>query len=219
VTKTPIYDAILFDFGGVFTDSPFEVARQFGASLGANPQRIIDLVFGPYDTDGDHPWHRLERGEMSLEDARRDIIALGDAEGIDTDPYRVLAAMGGKKNVVREPFLVAVRRARSAGLRTAIVTNNVREFRGAWRGMLPVDELFDVVVDSSEVGRRKPDPAIFKHALSAVGGVAAERAVFLDDYEGNVRAARALGMHAILVDPEPDAALAELASILDAHCV
>lgn len=212
------YDAILFDFGGVFTTSPFTVAREFGATLGAHPERIIELVFGPYDEDGDHPWHRLERGEIPLEEARQAIIALGQTEGLDTDPFRVLAAFSNGGGV-REYVVEHVRRARSAGLKTAIVTNNIREFRDGWRGMLAVDELFDAIVDSSEVGRRKPDPEIFHLALAAVGGVAAERAVFLDDYAGNVRAARALGMRGILVEDEPAAALAELAAILDARGV
>jgi putative hydrolase of the HAD superfamily len=210
------YDAILFDFGGVFTQSPFAVARAFGEELGASPGRILDIVFGPYDADTDHPWHRLERGEIALEAARDDIIALGASEGLDTDLYRVLGAFA-RGGGIREPFLASVRRARAAGLRTAIVTNNIREFRDAWRKLLPVDELFDAVVDSSEVGRRKPDPAIFHRALTELGGVAPGRAVFLDDYEGNVRAARRLGMRGILVDPEPDTALAELLEIIAAH--
>jgi len=214
--KLRTVDAVLFDFGGVFTESPFEVARRFGAALGAEPERVLDLVFGPYHEDTDHPWHRLERGEIGLDVAREAIIALGAAEGLETDPYRVLAALG-RGGGVREPFVQSARRARAVGMRTAIVTNNVREFREAWRAMLPVAELFDAVIDSSEVGKRKPDPAIFHHALEAVGGAAPERTVFLDDFAGNVDAARALGMHGILVEPDPAPALAQLLAILDAN--
>jgi putative hydrolase of the HAD superfamily len=214
--KPRAIDAVLFDFGGVFTESPFEVARRFGSSLGAEPERMLELVFGPYHEDTDHPWHRLERGEIALEAARDAIIALGAAEGLETDPYRVLAALGSD-GVVREPFVQSARRARAAGMRTAIVTNNVREFRAAWRAMLPVEDLFDAVIDSSEVGKRKPDVAIFRQALEAVGRPPPQRTVFLDDFAGNVDAARALGMHAILVDPDPAPALAELLAILDAN--
>ena len=215
--KARSIDAVLFDFGGVFTESPFEVARRFGAALGANPERVLDLVFGPYHEDTDHPWHRLERGEIALDVAREAIIALGAAEGLETDPYRVLAALGRGGGGVREPFVEGARRARAVGMRTAIVTNNVREFREAWRAMLPVDDLFDAVIDSSEVGKRKPDAAIFHHALAAVGGPPPERTVFLDDFAGNVDAARALGMRGILVEPDPAPALAELLAILDAN--
>jgi putative hydrolase of the HAD superfamily len=214
--KARSIDAVLFDFGGVFTESPFEVARRFGSSLGAQPDRVLEVVFGPYHEDTDHPWHRLERGEIALEIAREEIIALGSAEGLETDPYLVLAALG-REGGVREAFVETVRRARAAGMQTAIVTNNVREFREAWRAMLPVEDLFDAVIDSSEVGKRKPDAAIFRHALEAVGGPVAERTVFLDDFAGNVEAARALGMRGILVEPDPAPALAELLAILDAN--
>jgi putative hydrolase of the HAD superfamily len=76
--------------------------------------------------------------------------------------------------------------------------------------MLPLAELFDAVIDSSEVGMRKPDPAIFSLALRELGGVAPEHAVFLDDFAGNVEAARRLGMHGVLVEDDPSGALAEL---------
>ena len=72
-----------------------------------------------------------------------------------------------------------MRRLRAAGVRTALVTNNAAEFAATWRPLLPLGELFDAVVDSSEVGLRKPDPRIFRHALARLGGVAPERAVFL----------------------------------------
>jgi putative hydrolase of the HAD superfamily len=75
--------------------------------------------------------------------------------------------------------------------------------------MIPVDELFNIVVDSCEVGYRKPDPRIFQKALEFLGGIPPEHAVFLDDYEGNVKAARLLGMHGIVVAPDPAEALAE----------
>ena len=207
-------DAVLFDFGGVFTESPFEVARRFGAKLGASPERVLEIVFGPYHADTDHPWHRLERGEMALEPARQEIIALGAAENLDTDLFRVLSALGRGAGV-REPFVASARRLRAAGIGTAIVTNNVREFRDVWRAMIPVDELFDAIIDSSEVGMRKPDPAIYRHALAVLGNVPPSRALFLDDFEGNVLAARALGMRGILVEPDPQSAIDELTAIVD----
>ena len=62
--------AVLFDFGGVYTSSPFSLFAEAAAELGATPEHMLDLVFGPYDRDTDHPWHRLERGELSLLEAR-----------------------------------------------------------------------------------------------------------------------------------------------------
>ncbi|HEX6569665.1 MAG TPA: HAD-IA family hydrolase, partial [Acidimicrobiales bacterium] len=73
---------------------------------------------------------------------------------------------------------------------------------------------FDVVVDSSAVGMRKPNPAIYAHTLDLLGGVAPERAVFLDDVEGNLAGARLMGLHTILVGDPPAAALVELDVLL-----
>jgi putative hydrolase of the HAD superfamily len=116
---------------------------------------------------------------------------------------------------VHDVVIERIRRLRADGYRTGLVTNNVKEASSQWRELVPVDELFEVIVDSSEVGMRKPNPAIFLHALELLGGVAAERAVFLDDASGNVVGARAAGLQAILVDAaDPSVALAELDSLL-----
>ena len=205
-------EAVLFDLGGVFTDSPFEAATRVGDELGAEPGRMLEIVFGPYHDDTDHPWHRLERGELALEDARTEIIALGEREGIDSDPYRVLALLAAGSGP-REDVVAAVHRLRDGGYRTAIVTNNAREFRDAWLSLLPFDEMFDVIVDSSAVGMRKPNPEIFHHTLRELGDVEPARAVFLDDFEGNVRAAVELGLHGIVVGSDPTEALEALARL------
>ncbi|HYC00717.1 MAG TPA: HAD family phosphatase [Candidatus Limnocylindrales bacterium] len=204
--------AVLFDFGGVFTESPFEAAREFGREIGVDPHLMLTTVFGPYDQDTDHPWHRLERGEILLTDARSQILDLGQQHGFEADLFKVLAALGSKTGP-RETFSSRARRLRAAGIPTAVITNNAREFQDAWRAMVPVDELFDFVVDSSFVGYRKPDPRIFRHALERLG-IEPHQAMFFDDFEGNVRAARELGIRAHLVEPDPAAALAELDQVL-----
>lgn len=207
------FDAVLFDFGGVFTASPFTAFEDAARELGAEPGRVLEIVFGPYDADTDHPWHRLERGETSLVDARAEIIALAERAGIALDPLLILARMG-LRSARRESLVARTRALRSEGYRTALVTNNAREFRDAWRPVLPLDELFDAVVDSSEVGMRKPDPGIYHHARELVGSPPAERCIFLDDFEGNVAAARRLGMAAIRVDEDPASALDALERLL-----
>jgi epoxide hydrolase-like predicted phosphatase len=207
------FDAVLFDFGGVFTASPFSAFEDAAREMGANPERVLEIVFGPYDADTDHPWHRLERGETSFADARASIISLGARDGLTIDPLEILASMGLRSGT-RETLVTRTRALRSEGYRTGLVTNNAREFRAAWRPVLPLEELFDAVVDSSEVGMRKPDPGIFEHAMQRVGGVSAERCIFLDDFAGNVAAAERLGMAAILVTEDADAAVAELDRLL-----
>jgi putative hydrolase of the HAD superfamily len=206
-------EAVLFDLGGVFTDSPFEAVRTTGAELGIDLDLALRLVFGPYDQDTDHPWHRLERGELSFPAARQELIALAASHGVCLDPLDILSRLSGGTEA-REVVVERVRSLRVDGYRTALLTNNIAEFRDAWRALLPADELFDVVVDSSEVGRRKPDPRFYQLALERLGNVAPEHCVFLDDFEGNVAAATALGMRGILVGRDRQAALAQLDAIL-----
>jgi len=206
-------DAVIFDFGGVFTPSPFDAAEALGAELGAKPGRVLEIVFGPYHEDTDHPWHRLERGEIPLLEARDAIIARGRAEGIDTDPFRLFALLGRGEGA-REPMVERTRRLLARGYRTALVTNNAHEFREGWRKLVPADELFEVIVDSSEVGMRKPDPRIFELALARLGDIEPERALFLDDFPSNVAAAEKLGMRGVLVRPDLTDALAALDALL-----
>ena len=114
---------------------------------------------------------------------------------------------------VHEPVVERVRSLRAEGYRVGLITNNVKEGSATWRAMLPVDELFEVVVDSCEVGMRKPNPAIFLHALHLLGGISPEQAVFLDDSPGNVVGAQRAGLHAIHVE-DPAQALADLDALL-----
>lgn len=205
-------DAVLFDFGGVFLASPFAAVRSFGEQKGIGADRVLELIFGAYDTDTDHPWHRLERGEISLADAHGAILELG-APDHRVDIFEALSSL--TRAAVRPDVVEVARAARAAGRKTAIVTNNVREFGDGWRAMLPLDELFDAVIDSAHVGMRKPDPRIFHLALEQVGGVAPGNAVFLDDFHGNVAAAERVGMRGILVEEDWRPAMRTLRALLE----
>ena len=205
--------AVLFDFGGVFTPSPFSVVRAAAVELGVSEQVAIELCFGPYADDGDHPWHRLERGEVRLEVAHQELLALASAAGVELDVFQVLAKLG-REDDDRVHVVERVRALRQAGYRTAMVTNNIAEFGDGWRQLIPVDELFEVVVDSCQVGLRKPDPRIFRLALEQLDGVPPEQAVLLDDFEAHVAGARRIGMHGIVVGDDRAAALAQLDALL-----
>lgn len=208
--------AVLFDFGGVFTDSPFHVVNAFGEELGVGPGTVTRIVFGSYEHDGDHPWHQLERGEITLENARELILTLGQEQDLKIDIYELFAKMAGNNGGAdaRQPLVDKVRLLKQAGYPTGLVTNNVKEFGEGWRAMIPVDELFDFVVDSSSVGVRKPDPRIFELALQQLADVAPHEVVFLDDYQANVDAARALGLQGVTVGPDLLAVIAELDEVL-----
>lgn len=107
-----------------------------------------------------------------------------------------------------------VARLRSADLRVSILTNNIREFRDLWRNLMPYEELFDDIVDSHEVGLRKPNPAIYELALTRLSA-RAERTAFLDDVASNVAAAESLGMYGVVVDEDAAPAIAAVERLAD----
>jgi epoxide hydrolase-like predicted phosphatase len=207
----PSVRAVLFDFGGVFMASPFAAVREYGVRQGVEPERALAILFGDYDRDTDHPWHRLERGEMSLMDAREAIFELGAPE----HRLDLFEALGSLRDASVRPDVVELARYARGRVKTAVVTNNVREFGDAWKSMLPVAELFDEVVDSAHVGMRKPDPRIFRLALERLGGTKPEAAVFLDDFPGNVAAAERVGIRGILVEEDYRPAMEALRALLE----
>ena len=95
------YDAVLFDFGGVFTPSPFDAFHRVAEDLGVPADELVPLVFGPYHEDTDHPWHRLERGEVTIVQARDAIIEAARRRGHDFDPIQVLVAMAAAPPATR----------------------------------------------------------------------------------------------------------------------
>lgn len=211
----PPVEAVVFDFGGVFTTSPFAALMAAAEAQALDPTTMVGVMFGPYDQDTDHPWHQLERGEITLDAATAEIVSLAAAAGVDNfQPMEMLMALGGSG--VRTEVVDFCRDVRARGFRTGLLTNNAREFEEFWVPLLPLDELFDDVVDSSAVGLRKPDPRIYELSLERLG-VAATSAVFVDDAPGNVLGAQAVGMRAVLIGTEADdvpVALAELESHL-----
>ncbi len=197
-------EAVLFDFAGVLTSSPWTAMTAAGGG-------DLELLIGSYDEDGDHPWHQVERGEIPITDWAVAVTQLGLEAGVEVD-FAPLQAMLGEMTI-HEDVVERARRLRAEGYRVGLITNNVREASATWRALVPVDEIFEVVVDSSEVGMRKPNPAIYHHALALLGDVAPEQAVFLDDSPGNVAGARRAGLHAIHV-VTPGQALGELDELL-----
>ncbi|MEO7429345.1 MAG: HAD family phosphatase [Acidimicrobiales bacterium] len=196
---------VLFDFAGVLTSSPWGALTAAG---GGN----LELMIGSYEQDTDHPWHRVERGELGIAEWAVEITALGAEAGVEID-FAVLQGLLSDMTIHHQ-VIDCIRELRTRGYRLGLITNNVREGSATWRAMVPVDELFEVVVDSSEVGMRKPNPAIYLHALELLGVADPAEAVFLDDSLGNVVGAQRAGLHAIHVET-PDQALAALDELLN----
>ncbi|MBA3262584.1 MAG: HAD family phosphatase [Thermoleophilaceae bacterium] len=203
--------ALISDFGGVLT-TPLsagflayqEEARISLEDLGRGMQ-------GAAEAYGEHPLFALERGEISEQEfARRLEEQLHD--GFDLGRLRELYFERIEPNA---PMVGFIGEQRRRGLRTALLTNNVREWEPLWRAKLPeLEEIFEVVVDSAFVGMRKPEPGIYELALERLGGdVQAGECLFVDDLEVNCEAARALGMTAVRFE-RADQAIAELESAL-----
>ena len=208
-----VIDTVFWDFGGVFTGSPFIGLGNYARSIGAEPEQFRTMLFGDSSADGDHPWHRVERGEMALADAMTAALAQMAEAGFAVELQDVFGSMANGEVGARENVVEMVRRVQASGRRNGIITNNVKEFSNGWRGLLPVDELFAGVTDSSAIGVRKPHPDIYHHALDQLE-TTPERSVFLDDLAANVEAARSLGMRGIVVGDDPQPALAELGALL-----
>jgi epoxide hydrolase-like predicted phosphatase len=203
--------ALISDFGGVLTTP---LAAGFLAYEKEAPISLEELGRGMQaaaEIYGEHPLHSLERGEITeVEFARR--LAEQLADGFDLVRLRELYFERIDPNGPMIDFIGGQRRR---GLRTALLTNNVREWEPLWRAKLPeLDEIFEIVVDSAFVGMRKPEPAIYELAVERLGGgLRAEECLFVDDIELNCEAARALGMTAVRFE-HADQAIAELESIL-----
>jgi putative hydrolase of the HAD superfamily len=236
VTDRPI-EAVIWDYGGVISSPLFRGIGRFEADMGYPQGSVLELIFGegayigaggrdlrggdPSDGPSEaasavtHDWHRLETGEIGLDEYMAGVVERAPevlGRPIDLDAYRQFTRdmpLG-----IHWPVVHRIRRLRSDGLKVALLTNNVKEFGSAWRATLPVDELFDVVIDSSEVGLRKPDRRIYLLTCERLG-VDPSSAVFIDDNRDNVEAARAVGMEAVHFGDEPLGAIRELDAILE----
>ena len=201
--------AVLWDFGGVLTTSPFDAFDAYEAANGLERGFIRRLNATNPDTNA---WARLERSEVTPEEFAALFEAEAEAAGGRVDAWAVLGALRGE---LRPAMVEAVRRCHSK-LRTALVTNNF--VSGNLPGERPEASLlheeviphFDVVIESSKVGYRKPDPRFYEIALEQLD-VKPAAAVFLDDLGINLKPARALGMRTIKVT-DPAVALAELSA-------
>lgn len=199
------FRAALFDLGGVVLTSPLDGFDDYERRAGLPAGLIRRLNSTNPDVNA---WACYERGEISEAEFVVRFEDEGRLAGHEVSGEAVLGCLAAS---VRPEMVAAIRRLRSAGLRTAAVTNNVSPLGSSGHGevadLLP---LFDVVVESSVERVRKPEPAFYELALSRLG-VEASECVFLDDLGVNLKSARAMGMTTIKVGA-PDVALAELSA-------
>jgi putative hydrolase of the HAD superfamily len=198
--------AVMFDFGGVISSSPFEAFARLETELGLPPDFIRRVNATNPDVNA---WAQLERGDIGLDAFGSEWAAEALALGHEVDGRMVLETLGGE---IRPQMVAAITRCRTT-YKTACLTNNFALAESVVSDeVAAVFALFDAVLESRLLGVRKPDPRFYELACAAVG-VEPEEAVFLDDLGINLKPARALGMHTIKVT-DPDQALVELEAIL-----
>jgi putative hydrolase of the HAD superfamily len=206
-------EAIVSDFGGVLT-TPL-----MGSFLALQDEHGVSVEdFGKAMRaaaaagDGEIPLFKLERGDITepeFLEALRDGLEplLGHRPHLHRFREVFFAALDPN-----EPMIELMREIKISGRRMAVLTNNVQEWEPLWRTMLPVDEIFEMVVDSGYVGYRKPEKQIYEITLERLG-LPAEACLFIDDLEINIDAARELGFAAVHYR-EPDQAIAEIRAAL-----
>jgi putative hydrolase of the HAD superfamily len=198
--------AVMFDFGGVISTSPFEAFARFERQHGL-PAGFIRTVNAT--NPDDNAWARLERSEISVDEFGSQWGAEARALGYEVDGRRVLEMLAGE---IRPEMVAAIKVCR-ASYKTACLTNNfVAIERAVSQEVADVYALFDEVLESRVLGVRKPDPRFYALACQALE-VQPEESVFLDDLGVNLKPARALGMHTIKVS-DPEEALRDLGAVL-----
>jgi putative hydrolase of the HAD superfamily len=207
--------AILWDFGGVLTTSPFEAFNRFENERGL-PQDFIRTINATNPET--NAWAQFESSAISLEEFDAAFAEEAQARGHEVRGSEVVALLSGD---VR-PRMVRMLELCKANFSVACITNNVKSGQGPGmardseraQAVQDVMALFDLVVESSVEGIRKPNPMIYELTCERLG-IAPDRAVFLDDLGVNLKPARALGMQTIKVLEESQAieALYELTGL------
>jgi putative hydrolase of the HAD superfamily len=188
---------VISDFGGVLTTPLIQSFAAVQDETGIPMEQLGKAMERIAEEKGVHPLYELEKGQVSELDF---LAKLGDAlEPVlghrpEMHRFREIYFEALHPN---EPMIDLMRELKDGGHRMAMLTNNVREWEPLWRAMLPVDEIFELVVDSAFVGLRKPESEIYELTLERLGGVPPDQCLFIDDADVNCEAAAKLGMAAV----------------------
>ena len=202
----PMIEAVIWDFGGVLTTSPFEAFARFEAGRGL-PADIIRRTNAA--NHHDNAWARFERAELDLEAFDALFAAESLALGAEVRGRDVLPLLSGDLR----PEMVEALKGVKTRFKTGCITNNlpanaIGSASGRTLYIAGVMALFDHVIESAKIGLRKPDPRIYRMMVDALG-VDPARCVYLDDLGVNLKPAREMGMTTIKV-VDADQAIAEL---------
>ena len=190
--------ALVCDYGGVLTNPLSETYEAFAEHYGISVHDILVALERAAELHGSWPMAELESARITEQEFLDRVRAQlpQPAPELTAEDFRVAWFAGRRTNQEFVSFLHSVRPVVDV---TALLTNNVAEWRETWRAGLPVDQLFDVVVDSSDEGVRKPDPEIYLRLLERIG-IPAQECLFVDDVQANCDAAQDLGMRTVLFE-------------------
>ncbi len=191
-------EAVIFDFGGVFTTSPVENFAVYERE-NALPERFIGGVIKSNINDG--AFSRYERAEISLDDFDQQFADETRAAGHEITGRKLLSLMS---LTFHAPMIKALERVKKAGLKTGCITNNMPSMDNEKMVADPTSKaqvdriysLFDHIIESSKAGMRKPEPRIYEAMCTALA-VAPDSCVFIDDLGVNLKPARTMGMQTI----------------------
>jgi putative hydrolase of the HAD superfamily len=189
--------AVISDFGGVLTTPLLRSFVAFQDETGISFEALGNAMQRAAERNGAYPLFELEKGNLTEADfleLLRDNLEPELGHRPELHRFKEIYFDALDPN---EPMIELMRDLKRRGYRMALLTNNVREWEPLWRSMLPVDEIFELIVDSAFVGMRKPEPGIYRLTLERIGAVAPAECVFVDDTEANCEAARELGMSAV----------------------
>jgi putative hydrolase of the HAD superfamily len=188
--------AIVSDFGGVLTTPLLGSFERVQDEIKIPAESLGKALRAAAEERGENPLYELERGEIE-ETAFLDLLSTHLEPLLGHRPhlhrFREVYFDALDPN---EPMIELMRELKASGLKMAMLTNNVREWEPLWRSMMPVDEIFEEVVDSAFVGCRKPEPRIYELTLERIG-MPAEACLFVDDLQPNCEGAEAMGMQAV----------------------
>jgi putative hydrolase of the HAD superfamily len=204
------YDALIVDYGGVLTTPLQDSMIRFGQETGIELQDLVRAALGAYADVDDELVIAIETGKIS-EDEFSEAFArrLSDATGVAVESEGLIRRIFAGLEL-EQAMVSALKSARAAGVKTGLLSNS-------WgTSLYPrelLDELFDAIVVSGEVGMRKPDPAIFA-LITQTLGVEGDRCVFVDDFPGHLESAATAGMTAVL-HTSPAETIAELERLFE----
>jgi putative hydrolase of the HAD superfamily len=210
-------EAVISDFGGVLTTPLVQSFMAFQDQTGISTENLGKAMQAATEANGQNPLFEMERGEISEEAFLAQLTdCLEPLLGHRPEMHRF-------KEIYFEalhpnpPMIELMRELKAAGYRMAMLTNNVKEWEPLWRSMLPVDEIFEFVVDSAFVSCRKPESRIYAITLERLG-LPAEACLFVDDVEVNCEGAERAGIAAVHFQ-ENEQAIGEIRSLLEPQSV